>query len=168
MRGRKRDIDAGLLPRRADLYPSFGKSESASSPALVEQVVGCVCSALESRRLHPGDQLPAERELALHLEVSRSTIRWAVGSLSAMGLLRIRRGVGTFVSSEAPKISAATLQAMEALHGFEPWQMSEARQILEGSLSALAAESGPTKLMLCGWPRSSQKCMRPAATRRSI
>lgn len=135
------DVDVRTLPRREELYPS-GDSDPKSRPDLVKQVVGCICSALETRRLHPGDRLPSERELSQHLDVSRSTVRSALGCLAAMGAIRIRRSVGNFVESGPPRVGAATLQAVEALHGFEPWQMFEARRILEGSLSALAAERG--------------------------
>ncbi len=57
---------------------------------------------IESGELAPGSALPAERELAAHLGVSRVTLRQGLSLLEAEGLLRRRRGSGTFVSGPAP------------------------------------------------------------------
>lgn len=47
--------------------------------------------------LMPGDKLPAERELAKDLEVSRTSLRDALVKLEARGLLQVRHSGGTFV-----------------------------------------------------------------------
>jgi len=49
------------------------------------------------KKLHPGDKLPSERELAESLGVSRSSIRDAIRSLELMGLVEPRQGAGTVV-----------------------------------------------------------------------
>ena len=49
------------------------------------------------QKLHPGDKLPSERELAEMLQVSRSSIRDAIRSLELMGLVEPRQGAGTIV-----------------------------------------------------------------------
>jgi GntR family transcriptional repressor for pyruvate dehydrogenase complex len=56
--------------------------------------------------------------------------------------MKIRHGVGTFVADGPPDFGKASLSLMGALHGFQTWQMFEARIILERSLAALAAERG--------------------------
>src|SRR5215468_2256991 len=48
-------------------------------------------------KLRPGDKLPAERELAEVLGVSRSSIRDAIRRLELMGLVEPRQGAGTVV-----------------------------------------------------------------------
>jgi DNA-binding transcriptional MocR family regulator len=55
--------------------------------------------AIEHRALAPGTRLPAERELARRLMVSRSTVVTAYDALRARGLLESRRGSGTRVAT---------------------------------------------------------------------
>src|SRR5215831_18353012 len=50
-------------------------------------------------RLRPGDGLPATRELARRLDVSRNTVIHAYAKLVAEGFLVGRAGAGTFVTS---------------------------------------------------------------------
>ena len=57
-----------------------------------------------------------------------------------MGVLKSRHGAGTFVSSGPPALDSSSLSVLGALHGFLPWQMFEARLVLESSIAALAAE----------------------------
>src|SRR5699024_8934095 len=54
---------------------------------------------LESRFL-PGEQLPNENELALQLQVSRTTLREAIRILVAHGVIETKRGRGTFVRKD--------------------------------------------------------------------
>lgn len=53
----------------------------------------------EENRFSPQDKLPNENDLAKELGVSRSTLREAVKILTTNGVLEIRRGKGTFVTS---------------------------------------------------------------------
>ncbi len=74
--------------------------------------------AIETGELRPGTRLPAERDLAKELRVSRTTVAKAYCELEMEGLLRSQVGRGTFVcavpeSTHAPfawrgKISTAT------------------------------------------------------------
>jgi GntR family transcriptional repressor for pyruvate dehydrogenase complex len=106
------------------------------------QVVNHVRSLIENGTLQPGDKLPPERELSRDLKISRASLRTGIGYLAAMGVMKIRHGVGTFVADGPPDIGKASLSFMGALHGFQSWQMFEARILLESSLAALAAERG--------------------------
>jgi len=106
------------------------------------QVVNHVRSLIENGTLQPGDKLPPERELARTLKISRASLRTGIGYLAAMGVMKIRHGIGTFVAEGPPDLGKASLSFMGALHGFQSWQMFEARIILESSLAALAAERG--------------------------
>lgn len=121
-----------------------GESTSGASAGhpLAEQAIEHIRKAIERHALQPGDRLPPERELAQQMNISRPTLRSAIGYLAAMGVLKIRHGVGTFVADGPPVIAQSSFSMMRALHGFQPRQMFEARIILERSLAALAAERG--------------------------
>ncbi len=106
------------------------------------QVVNHVRSLIENGTLQPGDQIPPEREFARALKISRASLRTGIGYMAAMGVLKIKHGVGTFVADGPPEFGKASLSLMGALHGFQSWQMFEARIILESTLAALAAERG--------------------------
>ena len=56
--------------------------------------------------------------------------------------MKVRHGVGTFVADGPAEFSKGSLGLMGALHGFQSWQMFEARLIIESNLAALAAERG--------------------------
>lgn len=106
------------------------------------QVVNHIRAMIEDGRLRPGDKIPPEREFARMLKISRASLRTGIGYLAAMGVMRVRHGVGTFVADGPPEIGKTSLGLMGALHGFQSWQMFEARLLLESSLAALAAERG--------------------------
>jgi len=54
----------------------------------------------------PGHRLPSEQELATEYGVSRPTVRSAVARLVDSGMLRVRHGAGTFVTSHQHGIRA--------------------------------------------------------------
>lgn len=103
------------------------------------RVVDHIRSLIERGKLQPGDQIPPEREFARSLKISRASLRAGIGYLAAMGVMKVRHGVGTFVADGPAEFGKASLSLLGVLHGFQPWQMFEARLILESSLSALAA-----------------------------
>ena len=106
------------------------------------QVVNHIRSLIENGTLQPGDKIPPEREFARTLKISRASLRTGIGYLAAMGVMKVRHGVGTFVADGPPEFGKASLSLIGALHGFQNWQMFEARIILESNLAALAAERG--------------------------
>jgi len=114
--------------------------DTTSHSQLTMQVVEHVRSLIASGEVKPGDRLPPERDLARQLKISRSSLRAGIGFLSAMGVLKSRHGAGTFVSSGPPALDSSSLSVLGALHGFLPWQMFEARLVLESNVAALAAE----------------------------
>jgi GntR family transcriptional repressor for pyruvate dehydrogenase complex len=106
------------------------------------QVVNHVRALIENGTLQPGDKIPPERDLARSLKISRASLRTGIGYLAAMGVMKIRHGVGTFVVDGPPDLGKGSLSLIGALHGFQSWQMFEARILLESNLAALAAERG--------------------------
>lgn len=93
-------------------------------------------------QLQPGDRLPPERELAEILGVSRTTIREALRSLSAIGMISIRQGEGSFVEHFKLEGILEPLSVLFHLEGDESGirSFSEVREILEVEMAALAAK----------------------------
>lgn len=92
--------------------------------------------------LRPGDRLPAERDLALKLGVSRNTVREALRVLEMAGVLRLRKGTlgGAFVVAPNGDVVATALQDMFQLGSVTPAQLTEARLMTEESIIRLACE----------------------------
>jgi len=70
---------------------------------LYQQLQRAIREAIERRLLGPDDALPAERQIASDLEVSRITVRKAIDGLVEEGLLVRRQGSGNFVASRIEK-----------------------------------------------------------------
>lgn len=103
-----------------------------------------VATELETRilegSLKPGERLPAERELAVELGVSRPSLRGALQSLVAKGLLITRHGGGTFVTDSMQAAFTDPWQQMLKDHPDIHDDMLEFRHMLEGQAAQLAAE----------------------------
>jgi GntR family transcriptional repressor for pyruvate dehydrogenase complex len=110
----------------------------------VARVADTVASELEKRilegSLKPGDRLPAERELAVELGVSRPSLREAIQQLAAKGLLSTRHGGGTVVTDRLEAQFAEPWQQMLQGHPMLQRDLLEFRQMLESQAAALAAE----------------------------
>ncbi|HUL95893.1 MAG TPA: GntR family transcriptional regulator [Usitatibacter sp.] len=70
---------------------------------LYQQLQRALREAIETRVLAPDDALPAERQIAAELAVSRITVRKAIDGLVGEGLLVRRQGSGNFVCSRIEK-----------------------------------------------------------------
>jgi len=105
-----------------------------------EQVVSFVRDLIERKELRPGDRLPAERDLAARIGVSRPTVRMGLHALGAMGCVESRHGSGTYIPAGPPALDSAPLSLLAALHDFTHEQMYDARRILEVGAAGLAAE----------------------------
>jgi GntR family transcriptional repressor for pyruvate dehydrogenase complex len=78
---------------------------------LYERIASQVRELISSRSLGPGDRLPTERELAQMLGVSRMPIREAIRTLSAQGVVEVRRGRGMFVAARGMEATIEELSA---------------------------------------------------------
>jgi GntR family transcriptional repressor for pyruvate dehydrogenase complex len=105
-------------------------------PTTFEETVERLGTAIRLGLLAPGSRLPAERELADQLSISRSTLRQALTTLVQSGHLTAVRGRagGTFVAEEPP--------LSEGSPGSEPLG-DDARAVLD---TRVAVEAGATLL----------------------
>ncbi len=65
--------------------------------SVVQQIINKITDAIISGELKPGDKLPTEMEMVSAYHVGRNTVREAVRTLEAYGVVEIRRPEGTFV-----------------------------------------------------------------------
>lgn len=75
----------------------YARTPQGASP-LYRRVENCILAVIGRGDIGPDDALPPERDLAQALEVSRVTLRKAVGNLVSQAVLVQRHGAGTFVA----------------------------------------------------------------------
>ena len=107
---------------------------------LGSQIEDRILEYIKEKPLEVGDRLPNEFELAEMFEVGRSTIREAVKGLVTKGVLQVRRGAGTYVSSLTPA-EDDPLRLNAKLHDrFKlALDLFDVRLILEPEIAAKAA-----------------------------
>src|SRR5436190_19255433 len=118
----------------ADLVHRAPSADSAAT------VVAHVRHLIDRGALGPGARLPPERELAQRIGVSRPTVRAGLRTLAALGVVRSRRGSGTYIPEGPPTLGSEALSFLAALHKFTVDDVYEARRILEVGAAGLAAE----------------------------
>ena len=86
-------------------FPSWNTIRSSKNPLsldseipLYSQLMGIIKRSITSGALKVGDLLPSEAELCRSYDISRNTVRRAIGALEEEGFVVRKRGKGTFVS----------------------------------------------------------------------
>lgn len=128
------------MSAKNDDIPSATATEtiwrSVGDASVSDRIKNEIVRVIRDRQLRPGDRLPAERELAALLQVSRPSVREAVRVLQAEGNLTVRHGAGVFVAEpdERRKLRA----------GIEPTtritSLYDMREVLEVPAALWAAE----------------------------
>jgi GntR family transcriptional repressor for pyruvate dehydrogenase complex len=103
------------------------------SRRLYEQVADQIGALIRAGEFAPGRRLPAERDLAKSLRVSRPVVREAMIALEIGGLIEVRTGAGAFVRDQ-PLAPTAPINT-----GHSPSDILSARMLIEGETAALAA-----------------------------
>lgn len=104
---------------------------------LYEQVAGQITAWIEANGLRAGDRLPPERELATRLGVSRATLSQALVALEVIGVVVVRHGDGTVLTS-ASQGQQRIVEAIRA-HADRLPEVIETRDALETKIAGLAA-----------------------------
>jgi GntR family transcriptional regulator, transcriptional repressor for pyruvate dehydrogenase complex len=115
----------------------FERHDTADSATAV---VAHVRELIDRGALGPGARLPPERDLARQVGVSRPTVRAGLRTLAALGVIRSRRGSGTYIPEGPPTLGSEALSFLAALHKFTVDDVYEARRILEVGAAGMAAE----------------------------
>jgi DNA-binding FadR family transcriptional regulator len=108
------------------------------------RVVDALVPMIVGGKLAPGSLLPTEPEMGSRFGVSRSVVREALRVLGAKGLIEVRHGSGTRVTTP-DRWDPLDLAVLSALRATVPSatvlrDLLEARTIVECEVAALAAE----------------------------
>jgi GntR family transcriptional regulator, transcriptional repressor for pyruvate dehydrogenase complex len=129
---------AGFAPRSAGGNAVY---KLVRTSRLYEQIVQQIEDSILKGALKAGDQLPAERELAIRFGVSRTAVREAVKALREKGLVEAYSGRGTFITDGTSQAVRQSFDLMVKIGQPEgSTDLAEVRSILEPEIAALAAE----------------------------
>ncbi|MGE3866881.1 MAG: FadR/GntR family transcriptional regulator [Hyphomonadaceae bacterium] len=109
-----------------------------------QRIFEVVCEGIrrdvDEGRLRPGDKLPAERELAERLGVSRAAVREGLRALEASGVLEFRKGVygGAFIRDVSASGIQASISDMLSIGNISLEQLAETRTALLALAARLA------------------------------
>ena len=131
---------SGHLANTHDPYPV--PLQALEPQRLYRQIAEQLRSLIAGGEFPPGSRLPAERDLAKQLGVSRPSVREALIALEVEGWVEVRTGSGVYVLDRAghanghPKIPAAE---------WGPLELIRARRVVEGEIASLAAAHAKRK-----------------------
>jgi DNA-binding FadR family transcriptional regulator len=101
-------------------------------------VLDALADMVERAGLGIGDRLPTELTLAARLGVGRSTIREALNRWEGLGIIKRRRGAGTFLTARVPSAKGPA-PTMTRLEGEALLRLIEVRRALETEVVRKAA-----------------------------
>src|SRR5205085_10079705 len=106
--------------------------QAVESSRLYRQIAEQLRGLIAGGEFAAGGRLPAERDLAAQLGVSRPSVREALIALEVEGFVEVRMGSGIYVCPrDAAKARRVTAEA--------PLETIRARQLIESELAAHAA-----------------------------
>ena len=104
----------------------------AESQRLYRTVLDRLLKLIDSGEYPAGGRLPPERELAERFDVSRPTIREAIIALEVLGRVQVKTGSGVYILEQRPR-------GGNGFDDISPFELTEARALIEGEAVALAA-----------------------------
>src|SRR4051794_4731024 len=115
--------------------------EKARRVRSFDDVVEQLREAILSGRVRRGDRLPAERDLCAEFGVGRPTLREALRSLEAVGMIEVRpgKGGGSYAVTPSEATVGEALAALVNLRGASLEDLAEFRVDFEGENAAWAA-----------------------------
>ncbi len=117
----------------------FDKSEKKGNISqLVNRLTMYFADEMLEGRLKRGDQIESDRELAKKLNVGRSAIREALKVLDVLGMIDIRLGQGTYISSRESNFFSIPLSWSLFLDGAQMKSILQVRGALEIRAAQLA------------------------------
>ena len=105
---------------------------------LYRQIAEQLRALIADGEFAPGHRLPAERDLARQLGVSRPSVREAIIALEIEGVVDVRTGSGIYVVQ--PRDRAKLSDGQDPAE-WGPLELMRARELVEGEVAALAARN---------------------------
>jgi DNA-binding FadR family transcriptional regulator len=115
-------------------------SIDSKPPSTVDVVVNRIKQLLIEQKIAPSEMIPSEQMLAKGLKVSRGSVREAMKILSAFGIVDIRRGDGTYISTASNKRLFDPLLFQILVQDRDYHSLIEIRQILEEGIIRLLVQ----------------------------
>lgn len=117
------------------MFQHIGRTDT-----LRHEVAEHIKKSIEEGKIKPGDRLPTEREMAEQFGVSRTVVRDAVKTLTGLGLLEVKHGVGIFVTTPDSRFIARQLSGLVSNENDTIINLFEVRMLLETAAAGWAAE----------------------------
>lgn len=108
--------------------------DDVQAPRLYRKVAAQLTEDVRAGRYRVGGRMPAERDLAVRMGVSRPIVREALLALEVMGIVEVRVGSGAYVL-RLPEDAPLAADAAQVT----PIELAQARLIFEGEAASLAA-----------------------------
>jgi GntR family transcriptional repressor for pyruvate dehydrogenase complex len=124
----------------AETAPAWPRFAVVDRSTLPEEIAARLLDLIKAEQLRPGDKLPAERELAAEMHVSRPVLREALRALSIMNVVEIRQGAGTYITALEPQQLVSHLEFVFSKDPVALAQVIETRRIVEVGNVRLAAQ----------------------------
>jgi GntR family transcriptional regulator, transcriptional repressor for pyruvate dehydrogenase complex len=128
---RREDDMSGVLTNG-----SFRRDRTSAA----DQVAEDLRLQILSGGLERGTRLPSEKEMAAHYDVSSATVREALRALSAMSLIEVRHGSGTFVTAETSRLLSGAMAAVVQLERVDLFSILDVSEALYRKAVRLAAD----------------------------
>jgi GntR family transcriptional regulator, transcriptional repressor for pyruvate dehydrogenase complex len=113
--------------------------ETLTKTRLYEEIIKQIIVSIKSGELKPGDRLPAERDLAMQMKVSRTAIREALRSLDTMGIIDSKVGSGTYIKEMSIDGLMDSFAGVLSKNERLIIELIEVRLLLEVEIARLAA-----------------------------
>ena len=121
----------------------MGRLREDNPSPLYLQLEQLIRDAIGADILVAGNAIPPERDLATEYNVSRITVRKAIGRLVEEGLLTRRRGAGTFVAGRVEK-------SFSKLSSFTEDMAARGRRASSSWISRAPGQVNPEEAMMLG------------------
>lgn len=126
-------------PARPDGWISGLRLPQVEPMRLYRQIAALISDRIDEGLFAVGSLLPAERDLAEQLGVSRTSVREALIALEVSGKVSIRVGHGVQILQATPRSDRIGASADVSEGDIGPIQMMEARRLIEPRSAELAA-----------------------------